>query len=104
MRDVWAAALGRACGVLIRATRCRLPCLDPRHTLPVAFVRGYSALLLPQLQIPCVHPVTFLIFFPYPSLAAQAEQSAQEMSQKLMQAALDGGGKDNITVMVVKWE
>jgi len=34
----------------------------------------------------------------------KAEQSAQEMSQKLMQAALDGGGKDNITVMVVKWE
>jgi serine/threonine protein phosphatase PrpC len=33
----------------------------------------------------------------------QAEQSAQEMSQKLMQAALDNGGKDNITVMVVRW-
>lgn len=33
----------------------------------------------------------------------KAEQSAQEMSQKLMQAALDNGGKDNITVMVVRW-
>ena len=33
----------------------------------------------------------------------QAEQSAQEMSQKLMQAALDNGGKDNISVMVVRW-
>lgn len=28
---------------------------------------------------------------------------AQVMSQKLMQAALDNGGKDNISVMVVKW-
>ena len=31
------------------------------------------------------------------------ETSAQAMSHKLMQAALDGGGKDNITVMVVRW-
>mmetsp|Transcript_587 Transcript_587/g.1433 ORF Transcript_587/g.1433 Transcript_587/m.1433 type:complete len:264 (-) Transcript_587:151-942(-) len=33
----------------------------------------------------------------------KGEKSAQEMSQKLMQAALDKGGKDNISVMVVRW-
>lgn len=30
-------------------------------------------------------------------------EDAQAMSQKLMQAALDNGGKDNISVMVVRW-
>lgn len=33
----------------------------------------------------------------------QAEPDAQVMSQRLMQSALDNGGKDNISVMVIRW-
>ena len=33
----------------------------------------------------------------------QAEPDAQAMSQRLMQSALDNGGKDNISVMVIRW-
>jgi len=36
-------------------------------------------------------------------LCLKSSDSAQTMSHTLMQAALDGGGKDNITVMVVRW-